>query len=91
MPLFAIQFPDYVVEVLKEIIQIAIFDIPYVDSETIFGGWLIDLSEDDEIEITDETGESSEELKSTFETIGYDSRYIDRTMGSVYVIIVGII
>ena len=77
MPLFAIQFPDYVFEVLKQIIEIANFDIPYIDVESIFGGWLIEFPEDDSLEIINaETREPSEELQTTFEEIGYESRYI---------------
>ena len=88
MPLFAIEFPDFVLLTLKEIIQIAIFDIPYLDADTLFGGWLVKLPEDDKLDIRDKaTGEHDADLVQTFETLGYESRFISRTMGSVFVIV----
>ena len=91
MPLFAVNFPTFVFEVLKQIIQIAIFDIPYLDADTLFGGWLIDLPDDDQIEVIDsQTHEVNNDLKATFEELGYESRFVSRTMGSVYVVICGI-
>ena len=57
MPLFAIQLPTFVYEILKQIIQIAIFDIPYLDFDTIFGSF-VELPEEDSIYI-----EGNDELK----------------------------
>ena len=91
--MYSIRFPNFVLEVLKKIIAIAVFDIPYLDADTIFGGWLINLPENDSIDIIENkqnTEESYQKLEETFEALGYESRYLSRTMGSVYLVLIGI-
>ena len=51
------------------------------------GGWAVELPDEDSIDVINlETGEENEYLKSIFEELGYESRYISRTMGSVYLV-----
>jgi len=81
LPVFNVQFPAISFLVVEQIVSVATFDIPYVEVDSIFGEE--SLPSDDQI-FEDSTGR--ENLVEALDILGYNSRFLSRVMGSVYII-----
>jgi len=86
LPALAVKFPANAFMVVEQILQIATFDFPYIDVETLSGGFFA-VSEDDAI-FTDIPEEKALELSDSFDQLSYGSRYMSRNLGSVYILFI---
>ena len=88
--LFNVKFPSNASLITSSIITVATFDIPYVNVDAILGKVTL-LSKKEEIDKPDvfhDDSASVAELKGGLEELGYGSRFIGRTMGSIYIFII---
>ena len=84
MRIFNVAFPANANLVTTNIINVATFDIPFVEVDFLLSPFGKLSSEDTSI---DPTEEGTTELRDALNELGYSSHYMGRIMGSVYIII----
>jgi hypothetical protein len=86
IPLLAVNFPANANMLVNNLLMIANFDIPYFNMDDILGPTLWNLGDDDSV-LGDMTNDGA--LIGRLSELGYNTRYLSRFMGSVYIIMVG--
>jgi len=80
-PILNVKFPETTDGVIETLLGVAKFDIPYVDLESMFGGWLIDLPEDHDFT------HAKADLVERLDSLELSSRLASVNLGSVFIAI----
>ena len=80
LPAINVEFPSNAMVVVKKILLVATFDIPYVTMESL--PKVFPLPTDDDILIRDD----QQNIKASFDELGYGSAYSSNNLGSVYIL-----
>lgn len=82
LPLLGIDFAANALMIMTNLLIVANFDIPFVNMDDIFGPDLWDLGNDDSV-LTELP--NSDLLQAGYNNLGYNTRYIVRFLGSVFI------
>jgi len=80
MPIFDVKVPENAQVLISGLTDVATFDLPYINVVSIFGEKYFPNINDTFI---DEDGK--EELIKRLEPVGYDSHYLAKILGSIYI------